>query len=210
MCENNQIIITGFVVGILSLWSVGGSHMDEMNNSHLWHRPSRGRGSLARQDHQARCPHFHSQGQGSTPNLSHKKQKPGCWDMDYRLMEYANFMDSMINLTSRLRCYRTPETLWQLLILCVIQIVGLPDVTFPLCSNLCRVKHWRTEENEAHYHKHLSILFIHVYVNTQLIHTFQFGFVFTVTNFCIVAQEFIIILLLFLLRMVHGHHSGLR
>lgn len=129
--------------------------------------------------------------------------------MDYSIMGNAHFTASMINLTSRPSCYPTPETLRQLLILCVIQTAGLPDVTFALCSNLCRVKHWRTEENEARYQKHLSILFNHEYVNTQLIHTFQFGFVFTVTNICIVTQEFIIILLLLLLRMVHGHHSAL-
>lgn len=40
-----------------------------MNSSHLSHRPSQGRGSLDRRNHQARCPHFHSQRQGSTPNL---------------------------------------------------------------------------------------------------------------------------------------------
>lgn len=43
--------------------------MREVHNSHLSHRPSQGRGSLDRRDHQARCPHFHSQRQGSTPNL---------------------------------------------------------------------------------------------------------------------------------------------
>lgn len=74
---NSYCIEWGFVVGILSLLPVGGSHMvpqtGEMNNPHLWHHPSQGRGSLDHQDRQPRSPHFHSQGQGSTPSLLYKK-----------------------------------------------------------------------------------------------------------------------------------------
>lgn len=72
---------------------------------------------------------------------------PGCWD--YSIMENASFADSFINLRCRLSCYRTPETLRQLFILCVVEAAGLPDVAFPLCSNLCWVKHWRTGENSS-------------------------------------------------------------
>lgn len=154
---------------------------------------------MDRQDHQPRFPHFHSQGQGSTPNLSHKKQMSGCWK--YSIMGNATFTDSMINLTS---CYPTPETLRQLFILCVIQTAGLPDVAFPLCSNLCWVKHCRTGENSSlpETFKH----FVHSHIcqcTTQSVLTFQFGFVFTVTNLGIVTQEFIIILFLLLVWMVH-------
>lgn len=49
-----------------------------------------------------------------------------------------------------------------------------------------------------------------MYTSVRTIHTFQFGFVFAVTNLGIVTQEFIIILLLLLLWKVHGHHGAFR
>lgn len=68
---------TSFVVDNLSLWPVGGSHAVQQagNRSYLWHRPFQGRGSVDHQDHRAHCPHFHSQGLGSTPNLLNKKNR---------------------------------------------------------------------------------------------------------------------------------------
>lgn len=58
---------------------------------YLWRRPSQARESLDRQDHQARCPHFHCRCQGSKPNLLHKKQKSGCWDTTCSIMGNTSF-----------------------------------------------------------------------------------------------------------------------
>lgn len=191
------------LVGIVSLWPVGGSHTvpqtSEMNNSHLWHRPSPGRGSLDHQDHQAHCPHFHSQGKGSTPNLLHEKQKPGCWDMDYSIMGNAGFTE----LLSYPR-----DNVTTLHPLCHPDCWPSRCSLFPLLQPLLG---WILEDRRKLVTRNIQAfcLLTYICVRTQSIHTFQFGFVFTVTNLSIVTQEFIIILLLLLLRMVHGHYSTL-
>lgn len=52
---------------------------------------------------------------------------------------------------------------------------------------------------------------MYVYVSALYTHThtFLFGFIFALTNFCTITQELIIVLFL-LFWVVHGHHGALR
>lgn len=126
----------------LSWWqsmvnSDGPTWLNERWTSNPSRHPSQGKEWLDRQDPQAHCPHFHSQGSGSTPNLLYDKEKPhivASWEVPVSqgsVVETRKIEES---------CCATPQTLRQLFVLRVVQTAGLPDVTFPTCPDLGRIK----------------------------------------------------------------------